>query len=54
MRINAKTAFGKKVFIVQFLYSRIDNCWAITIDGNGKIEEYHIKDLIVIDGQYLR
>ena len=54
MRINAKTTWGTKVFIVQFLYRNDNSCWAITVDEKGEIEEYSISDLLVIDSQYLR
>lgn len=53
MRINAKTKYGEKVFIVQFINDGND-ILAITVDGRGKIYTYKLRDIIVIDGQYLR
>ena len=54
MRINAKTIYGKKVFILQFVVHYPNYVWAVTVDGGGNIKEYPIEDLTIIDGQYLR
>lgn len=48
MKIQAKTKLDKVVTIIAFV-SRYNKTYAVTVDQNGRLWDYYIEDLTVID-----
>lgn len=48
MQIRARTSLGREVMIIAFV-SRYNDTYAVTIDNNGRLWDYCIKELTVLD-----